>query len=266
MSVNDIRIQDTRLSLEEQLELGRRTAEGDKAAREKLVLSCVPLVKSFYKTPLCRYFSCYDDVFQDGMTGALEAVDSYNYKKQTAFTTFAYVYIHKRILKGIISRAPLKISDKDFFNTILLHSTVDSFYTAYMVFPTTEQLANLTGIPKNNVQLLLKRNIFGTTLTEDSATQEKLCLPREDTNLIIEKTLKKFLQEKIIEEALDTLTPFEKEIIQHRFLYKDCKTSLQELASAHNVSTVAIHKREKAAIKKLFAFFVKKNIAFDDVI
>lgn len=266
MSVNDIKILDTKLSLDEQLELGRRMSGGDNNAREKLVLSCVPLVKSFYKTSMCRYFSCYDDVFQDGMLGVLEAVDSYDYKRKTMFTTFAYIYIHKRITKGIISRAPLKISDSDFFNSLLLRSTIDSFYAAYQVPPTPEQLVGLTNIPKDTVDLLLNRSIINPTLFDNNSTQEELFLPKTDTSLAIEKTLKKLSQEKIIKEALEILTPAEKEIVEQRYLYKVYKTPLKELAALQNISMVAVSKREKTAIKKLFAFFVKNNITLDDVI
>lgn len=267
MSVNDITFSGKRLSLDEQLELGKRMTEyGDQAAREKLVLSCIPLVKSFYKTPLCHYFSCYDDVFQDGMTGVLEAVDLYDYTRKTSFITFAYIYIHKRIVKGVIARAPLKISDQDFFNSILLRSTSDSFYAAHQVSPTTEQLSKLTNISESNVELLLRRSIVNPYLFKSNDVQEELVLPKTDTNLTVEKTLKKLLQEKIIEEALDTLGDAEKDIIQQRYLYTDRKVPLKELADKYNISMPAICKKEKAAIKKLFTFFVGKNISLEDVI
>lgn len=267
MNVNDITFSGTKLSLDEQLELGKRMTEyGDQAAREKLVLSCIPLVKSFYKTPLCHYFFCYDDVFQDGMTGVLEAVDLFDYKRNVSFITFAYIYIHKRILKGVISRAPLKISDQDFFNTILLRSTIDSFYAAHQVSPTNEQLSQLTNISESNIELLLRRNIVNPYLFQSRDVQEEPILPKADTNLTIEKTLKKLLQEKVIEEALSALNPIETDIIQQRYLYKERKTPLKELAEKYDVSMPAICKKEKAAIKKLFTFFVAKNINLEDVI
>ena len=268
MSVREIHIPDVMLSLEEQVELGKRMANGDSAAREKLVLSCVPLVKSFWKTPLCQCYSLADEVFQDGMMGVLEVVDKYDYTRNVKFTTFAFIYIHKNILKGIIKRAPLKISDEDFFHSALLRSTIDTFCAAHQFPPTNEQLSKLTAIPLKDVEFLLRRNInkMSISLEKNPDLRSDIILPEHDVTLAVEKTLRHSFQKKLIADALYSLNENEREIIQKRFLYKDRKTTLRELSIAQNISIEMVRKREEAALKKLFAFFIEHNVSFEDAL
>ena len=256
------------LSLQEQLDLGKKMAEGDTSAREKLVLCCVPLVKSFMQTPLCKHFSSREDMFQDGILGTLEAVGNYDYKKNVMFTTFAFHYIHKRILKGIIAQAPVKISDRDFFDSVLLNATVDTFSAAHHVPPTDEQLSKLTSIPVNKVKMLQARNVNNmvVSLNDTIPGYNILALPDEDVCFVVEKVLKESAQKRIIAEALACLSDGEREIVIRRLMCKDKKPTLKQLADSQNICIAAVAKREKSAIKKLLAYFISHNVGFDDLV
>ena len=153
--MNTIVVSAANLSLQEQVELGKKMSEGDKAAREKLVLCCVPLAKSFAGSSLSRNFSSAEDIFQDGMLGALAAIERYDYRKNVKFTTFAYSYMHKYIIQGIVAQLPLRLSRDDFFKSILLKSTIETYTATHHVPPTDEQLAALTKIPLKSIKLLL---------------------------------------------------------------------------------------------------------------
>ncbi len=268
MNLNQIVISETYFSLEEQVELGRKASNGDTKAREKLILACVPIVKSFVNTVLCHRYSTFDDALQDGMLGVLMAVDKYDYRKNVKFTTYAFKYIHKMIYKGIIERVPLKITKTDFFNALLIASTIKSFQVTYMVPPTCEQLSQLTGIPIEDIELYLKRDINNmvTSLDENYIALKAQSLITSDDYSAAEAPLKQFEQRKIIEEALNTLSDDEKEIIVKRYLSGDNKTSLKELAARQNIYIATASKREQSALKKLFAFFVERHISFDDLV
>lgn len=268
MNTHKIIASDTNLSLQEQLELGKRASEGDAAAREKLVMSCVPLVKSFMKTPLCRHFSSGDDMFQDGMLGTVEAVDKYDYKKNIMFTTFAFYYILKRIKSGIIARSPVKVSERDFFDSVLLNSTVDTFISTHYVSPTDEQLSSLTGLSLKTIHRLQSRNVstMVVSLNDVDAMGNSLILPEEDVCLVVERMLKESAQKQIIAEALNCLSDAEREIVLRRIMCKDPKATLKELAESQDVCITTIFNRESTAVKKLLAYFISHNVGFEDLV
>lgn len=239
---------------------------GDVKAREQLVLCCVPLVRMLSSTPICHKFSNREDSFQDGMLGVLEAVDKYDYTKNAMFTTYAYKYIYKRILNGVVSRTPLKMCDKDFFNTLLINSTIESFKKTHQIPPTYEQLAQLTSISQKDIKLLLNRNIQNVAVSLDDGCFVSLPASDSDVYATVEKILKQGFREKTLKEAINVLTAEEKDIICERFLYKNGKTTLKELAARQHISINAVEKREKSALKKMSAYFAKHHISFDDMV
>ncbi len=264
--MNTIVVSAANLSLQEQVELGKKMSEGDASAREKLVLCCVPLVKSFTKTLLSKNFSTPDDIFQDGMLGTLEAVDLYDYRKNVMFTTFAYAYIYKRILKGIVAQLPVRLSSDDYFHSILLKSTVETFTATHLVPPTDEQLAALTKIPLKSIKLLQSRNITDMVVSLSATGDNLLSLPREDVGLVVERILTESARKQVIADALDCLTESEREIVERRLMCKHNKETFKQLAERQGVCVQAVAKREKAATRKLLAYFIKHNIDFEDLV
>lgn len=268
MNTQKINIGNTRLDLDKQLELGERMSFGDLKAREELILSCVPLVKSFAGSPLCQQFSSYDDAFQDGMLGVLEASYSYDYTKKVMFTTYAYKYIHKKIYEGIMKQASVKISRRDFFNTLLLNSTISTFYAAYQVSPTNEQLVTLTALPLKDIVFYQKQNFTKMTYSIDSDDFDEslLCVAADDMFFVVNRALKVAEQRNVLDKALQVLTDEEREIIERRFFYTDHKATFKEIAESQDITTDGVAKREKCALKKLLAYFVANNISFNDLV
>lgn len=254
------------LSLQEQVELGKKMSEGDKAAREKLILCCVPLAKSFAGSSLSKNFSSGEDIFQDAMLGALAAVDLYDYRKNVKFTTFAYSYMHKYITQGIVAQLPLRLSEDDYFYSILLKSTIETFIDAHHVPPTDEQLAALTKIPLKTIKLLRSRDITDMVVSLSAPGSSLLSLPQEDVGMMVERILTESARKQIIADALECLTDDEREIVTSRLMRKRNKMTLQQLAERQGVQKSAIANREKAAVRKLLAYFMKHHIDFEDLV
>ena len=76
------------LEPEEELELWRRDADGDEAAHQRLMTAYQPLVfkiAASFRLPEAETM----ELIQEGMVGLLEAAESYDYKRQVAFSLFA---------------------------------------------------------------------------------------------------------------------------------------------------------------------------------
>jgi len=99
------------LSHEEEIELGKRMAEGDATAREALVTHNMRLVFTVAR----RYFSrdpaqSFDDLVQEGMLGLMRAVDKYDWTRGTRFSTYALWWIRQAIGRAIENSGQIRIS------------------------------------------------------------------------------------------------------------------------------------------------------------
>ena len=97
------------LEPEEELELWRRDADGDEAAHQRLMTAYQPLVfkiAASFRLPEAETM----ELIQEGMVGLLEAAESYDYKRQVAFSLFASYrikgsmvnYLRKSSEKGML--------------------------------------------------------------------------------------------------------------------------------------------------------------------
>lgn len=103
------------LSVEEEMELGRRIAEGDEQAKQILVESNLRLVISIAKKFLGLGMAL-PDLIQEGNIGLLEAADKFDYRRGCRFATYATWWIRQSIIRGIANqgrmiRLPVHIAE-----------------------------------------------------------------------------------------------------------------------------------------------------------
>ena len=85
------------LSAKEEKELFAKCREGDKKAREKLIMHNLRLVSHIIK----KYYTNYDDqddLISIGTIGLIKAIDSYDVKNGTRFATYAGKCLQNEIL------------------------------------------------------------------------------------------------------------------------------------------------------------------------
>lgn len=92
------------LTLDEQLELGRRIQQGDSDALAALVEGNVRLVHKI----ACKFFSddpatAYDDLVQAGMIGLLTAARKYDPERGLHFSTYAVWWIRQAVSRAAIT-------------------------------------------------------------------------------------------------------------------------------------------------------------------
>lgn len=91
------------LTKEQELELGRKIKdEGDKDARDRMVMSNMRLVVSVAKPFMNNYHGIsLEDLVSFGTLGLMTAVDKYDYTLGYKFSTCAVPWIKQAIMKGI---------------------------------------------------------------------------------------------------------------------------------------------------------------------
>jgi RNA polymerase primary sigma factor len=92
------------LTPQEEIELGRRTADGDEDAKRRLVISNLRLVVTIAK----RYAHGGQpllDLIEDGNLGQIRAAAKFDYRKGFRFSTYASYWIKQSIKRGIASQS-----------------------------------------------------------------------------------------------------------------------------------------------------------------
>ena len=88
------------LSEEEERELGRKSSEGDAAARQKLAEANLRLVVSIAKHYTGRGVQLMD-LIQEGNMGLMRAAEKYDYTKENRFSTYASWWIKEAMQRAI---------------------------------------------------------------------------------------------------------------------------------------------------------------------
>ena len=170
------------LSIEEEIELSKRIANGDNNAKDILIRSNLRLVVSIAKRYLGRGIS-FLDLIEEGNLGLIKAVDKFDITKGYKFSTYATYWIRAEITRAIDNQARtirVPIHMKETINKIKhLQDSLESDYEL-----SKEELANILNISEENISLAFEssRNILSLS---QSVFQNK-----ESDTITIEETIK----------------------------------------------------------------------------
>lgn len=89
------------LSKEELTDLFLRFQSGDLAAKDKIIIHNIGLVKSIVKEKFSKYMIDSDDLISIGTIGLIKAINSFDIKREVAFSTYAYKIIYNEIQKEL---------------------------------------------------------------------------------------------------------------------------------------------------------------------
>ncbi|MDX1961606.1 MAG: sigma-70 family RNA polymerase sigma factor [Pirellulales bacterium] len=99
-----------RLSPAERTALARRARRGDRAAREQLIESILPLVVQLAKRWHARYPQVpIEDLIQAGNLGAIKAVDGFRPSRGFALTTYAFRAIQQNIRRFAVEQGVIRV-------------------------------------------------------------------------------------------------------------------------------------------------------------
>ncbi len=104
------------LSPEQESELAKKTSEGDLEARKKMIAANLRLAVSIAKKYVGRGLPL-QDLIEEGNLGLIRAVDKFDYKRGTKFSTYASWWIKQAITRAIADqgrtiRLPVHITDQ----------------------------------------------------------------------------------------------------------------------------------------------------------
>jgi RNA polymerase primary sigma factor len=160
------------LTHEEEIDLGRRTREGDKTARSKLIEKnlrlVIPVAKKYRGMGLP-----FGDLIQEGNVGLMRAADKFDPEKGFRFSTYATWWIRQAVQravadKGRTIRVPVHMGEK----MRKMARTYNELSTELERAPTDEEVAERLGWEVERVKEVKSAIPDATSLNQPLSSEE----------------------------------------------------------------------------------------------
>ena len=183
----------------------------------------------------------YDDLFQAGCIGLINAYNNYDQRKDTKFTSYAYNYILGEVYKHIINNRNIHMSPMNIKLSAMLIKAEDYLVNHLSRSPTDDEICEFLEI--DQYKLYEIRNM----LTTDSLDYEY-----DNNNLYNCISSEKVSKDELIDlkNALNSLTIEEKKLINARYFNNYTQNDLAEI---YHTNQVKISRCEKKILCKLKA-------------
>lgn len=243
------------LTFEEEQELGKRIAAGDREARARMIEANLRLVVAIAKRYIHRGMP-FSDLVSEGNLGLIRAVEKFDYRKGCKFSTYASWWIRQSVERAIVNQ----------MNTIRLPCHVVEAVTAYKRAlsrltrsleraPAAEEIAGamkisvekareLAQVTRGTVSLDMIVGENNDDTLEDMIRDQAAVPPDANSEALSMK--------HYIRESLAGLSPSERKVLEERFGLRDGESkTLHTIGKELHITRERIRQIEQKALGKL---------------
>jgi len=198
----------------------------------------------------------FSDLLQEGNMGLMKAVQKFDYHRGYKFSTYATWWIRQAISRALANNSrTIRVPVHMIGNITKLSKVIQRLSQEYGREPTTEEIGDELEMSASKVRELIKVSQMPMSLEQKVGEEgdSKLGDFIEDQNAIspLDSASRHLLKEQI-EDALSSISPREKSVLQFRFGLEDGRSrTLEEVGKVFNVTRERIRQIEAKAIRKL---------------
>ncbi len=228
------------------VELLAKTKQGDKDAKDKLVIANLRLVLSMVQRFSSRANS--DDLFQVGVVGLMKAIDGFDPKFNVRFSTYAVPMITGEIRRFIKDGTGIKVSRSMRDVAYKALKAKEMYELENSTAPTMMEIAEEIDVPLRDVVCALD------AVSETVSLQERVYSDGDDGMLLMEQIGDSKQSEEIwstdiaIREAIKNLPDRERQVLNLRYYVG--KTQM-EISKSIGISQAQVSRLEKNALGKI---------------
>jgi RNA polymerase primary sigma factor len=258
------------LTPEEEQELARRTAQGDDAARTRMIESNLRLVVKVAKRYVGQGMPLLD-LIEEGNIGLIKAVERFKPEKKCRFSTYAVLWIRQSIERGLVSqsrtvRLPAHVVG-DMKRMIRIMRALTQRLGRE---PLLEELAEEMAVDSDYVSRLIMAVRKATSIEAPLDEEERYHLAdilTEDEKPCPFSITEHIELVKLVSSWLELLSPPEKAVIKLRFGLRDGEPkTLEAIGEMFGVTRERIRQIEVKALQHLRKVMEQKDlILLEDV-
>ena len=239
------------LKNDETMELLRRTKEGDREARQRLIEGNLRLVLSVIQKFSNRGENA-DDLFQVGCVGLIKALDNFDITQSVRFSTYGVPMIVGEIRRYLRDNSAIRVSRSMRDTAYRVLQMRDKLIGENQREPSVEQIAKALDIPREDVVFAMDAITDPVSLYEPvySDGGDALCVMDQVRDR--KNTDESWVDCIALKEALRRLDARERRILALRFY--EGKTQM-EVSAEVGISQAQVSRLEKGAIET-----IRKNL------
>lgn len=245
------------LTREEEIELATKAAQGDKAAKDKIVQANLRFVVNVAKKYQNHGLDLVD-LISEGNIGLMTAIERFDVSKGYHFISYAVWWIRQAILKAICEksrmiRLPLNRANE----LVQIEQARKSITADKSEEEEMTQVAEMLGMSNQLVRDLINISRDMVSLDAPMGNSDDSAVSLGDNTVDTryqspeDEAMESVMQDEL-ENALATLSMKEAQILRYRFGLSGNKTmSLKEVGDKFNLTKERIRQIEKKAIRRL---------------
>ena len=233
--------------MDETMNLIRMAHEGDKNARDSLVMDNVGLIWSIVRRFAGRGYEL-EDLFQIGCIGLMKAIDKFDTSFDVRFSTYAVPMITGEIKRFLRDDGMIKVSRSLKEMGAKVKCARENLAFSLGRDPTIEEIAAQIGVSREEVAASIEAGAEVESLYKTVNKNDENNIYLIDKLVEENREQEQILNNMVLKDLLSILGEQEQEIIIRRYYYNQTQS---RIAQDLNISQVQVSRLEKRILKKM---------------